>query len=1461
MQRSGAATRRFYAAFYHWTLRSSNPTRRCAGTTSTLVTRRKRSTTHGVSVPSRRHSEPVWTSEQLRKEAVQSTADRPTDSLDLWEHAVREKSEKSVTVELLVPQRVLHVKDVANRARIHEVKLSTPGLREDAGDDEPCAVVLEGGYTDVKAVWKNLYTHGAGQSSNGSTAAKQATHADVEPIAHRLRQDFAREQQQSLVEKECSLPESFWQPIGKEGTIEYLSAQFGLHADMLDQSGPLQYARLKGSERQIREVDLFLDNVRAWELERTHVKNSIGKAAVKQVKIIRRNDLPSESLEVWQSVTRKQLQGNIEIDICLPERVWQQVIRNGGAENLHARFATEFEPLEVLRDGKTRCVSLKGDVEHVDRAKGYLKGFRVNVPDLRKDKEYLKIHRAATGLHTINNAKQQQSARRNQEKTGSNKRTAQAPSEKAHKSSATSSPEKQPSSENTVLDKAAEAEQQTSPVLIAKVAESGDQPPASNVQKLDTPEAGQADKPFAWLKIANTIDNREGLLKIKAISDKHGCFISRYKRVADEEGFLKVFGPKEGVTNVINDLQQVCDEGRKNHGRPALKAEIVYMGSRDEMPDFNAAKQSILSGTPAIGKDQASESTEQPALPRLKATRVERSHFASLKISQNRSNVFRVRDILDKTTAKFGCKLSKPVVVGKTEGEIQGVARLLGSEETVKSAVKALQQQLANDIQDRSGKPAGTVEIIQIGLKKDMGAFDAFVQLHKKGAPAISAKQPISSPQQIPVENGAAKHAEKVSSSSTSSETHQHSTVDKATAPEASEAAEQAAKQSNQQLSDDMRSALRHITQPVALVTSSLPKKRNQTGDEIRRSARGVTVSSFCTVTLQPIPVVSFNIRVPSRSWDAISASGYLRVHLLKASPEGAAVAHAFTLPYEQPHQPFEQLSQSSVTTAFFRKTQDPAKVPQLTSRAAIHANFVARLIPEKCIQVGDHMIVVAEVTETHLTPFAAAAASDTGALSYGMRGYRQLGGEIKPSELKLAEPQPSNVPLAKEVKSAETIPDNGVKTTNREFVADHVKPDEEAPNKTESVLNAVNEIAEPTEQESDHLPPGENAPDDIATSDMADLYERFSADSDEEHFEAAPAPAPKNIEDLGPSSPMLDEESLRQVLEENEAAYISSGLPSQTAADNPALAEALNAVAGAYNDASEPAVSTQPELTSQTPGPLADQPTDPAAAPQSEPAPQAEAPSDANPAKSATREERPANALSAGKRPWGMDGSMTQQIRKMSIFHTSPPRRHHSTNNSDSDSDPPDHPPLSKRILQTTVEDYLCQIPSHRKRYKTLIKLQRSAETFEAQLHRTQASITEEEAASLSTKAQIARRKVSRELALRNAQDLRAMLDKGRVAAGAAQWLESNLEQGQVVLLEEAKVLRRELEDGRSRVKDFEKAKAELTGDYEAIDAQLMRLRDLAEDDVEELDDGEFGKGGGRGVEGDGDGRVRGRG
>jgi flavin reductase (DIM6/NTAB) family NADH-FMN oxidoreductase RutF len=1693
MQRSGAATRRFYAAFYHWTLRSANPTsQRCAGTTATLVPRRKQSTVHGArgkshsSARGQRHKESIGTTEQLRREPIQSTADRPTDSLGLWDHAVREKSEKSVKVELSVPTRVLRVTDVAKRAQIHEVKLSTPFLRDNTGDDEPCAIVLEGDYIDVKAVWKNIYYHGAGQSLNKSSVAKETTHNDIEPIAHRLRQDFARGNQPNLVEKECSLPESFWQPIGREGTVEYLQTQFGLRVEILeDEGGPLQYARLKGSERQVREVDRFLEEIRSRELERIHRKNTVnaaGKQAENQVKIIRRTDLPSENLDVWQSVTRKQLEGQTEIDFCLPERVWQELVRNGGAETLHARFAMEFEPLEISRSGKTRCITLRGDVVHADRAKSYLEGFQVNLPKLQDDQEYLRIHSAATGLHTIDHGGRQQSAPRVGEKRDTNKHIAQAASTRlkkelanplpaaqsthderipdalhhansalseeideaaswnSYKRLAITSPEEQPTHDNVMgslhnkgrfdvpehirqeleasnkstieqirhesgleailclrtgnsreylkvigskdaahnarvllqksIDNDNERTGRNSPGidelalsidavftlpeathvawiqmplgtnfgkprrlalqrktetrirapdnvdgrqvlrvvgptaavkfavaeiqrfvqeerkatdkspgeceilkmgLIAIVGEdsplessakatlSDEQTSVPIVDKLYAPEAKPHQTHFAFLSLVDTIAQIDNGNKRKAIAEKHDCFIGKYARVDKAEGMMRIFGTKDAISNAISDLQEVIDDTRKVQGELPAKIEVVGIGLCGDMPDPRTVKKTLSNAAAAKRREQALEGIERTAAARSPAPQVQPTHFAWIKIKLllTESPFGRLRPMLVKAVQKTGCKISDLIPADTAAGKVEVVARLLGPEDALKSAIEAMEQLMATEMQKTSGASVGKIEMVQMGFKKDMGDFTASKLSIQAGGSAISTEQRAPMPQQAPIENGAAEQAKRVASTLSNSKKSEGPIVDVANKSNAKEAEGQPTQQSNQKLSDDMRSALRHITQPVALVTSFEAKHHLARGEEKHTLARGVTVSSFCTVTLHPIPVVSFNLRVPSRSWDAISGSGYLRVHLLKATPEGATVAHAFTLPYEQPDEPFKQLSQlRSVHVQFNSKTRNPAKVARIVGRDAIHADFVAKVMPEKCIEVGDHMIIVAEVTE--MSTYEDADATDAGALAYGMKGYRQLGGEMKPMELNLAEPTPSNAKSTKEAENVVNVPDEAAKHAERGSVVEQTKSSEEAP--SESVGNDLNMVAEPTEQESafGHLRSDEKAPDNVATNSEVDLYELLAASDENEDFEATPVPAPKNIEDLGPSSPMLDEESLRQVLEENEAAYSSQGLPSQTAADNPMLAEALKAVSGAYHGASEPAVSSQPETTSQTqvpsfshsadldPSPqlesetqaqsLVDPPADFTVSSQPESTSQTEVPPVEKPAGGAERKDRQTSVLSTSRHPWGMNDTMTQQIRKLSIYRTSHSYRHYSSSSSSS---PNPQPPILKKILKTTVADYLCQIPTHKKRYTNLIKLQRSVESFEHQLQHPDASMTEQEAAELSDKAAIARRKVSRELALRNAQDLRAMLDKGRVQASAVQWLESNLEHGQVVLLDEAKVLRRELEGGKLRVEEFEKAKAELTRDYEAIDAQLMRLRDFAdEDDVEDMHD-----------------------
>ncbi|KAF2176375.1 hypothetical protein K469DRAFT_607365 [Zopfia rhizophila CBS 207.26] len=86
---------------------------------------------------------------------------------------------------------------------------------------------------------------------------------------------------------------------------------------------------------------------------------------------------------------------------------------------------------------------------------------------------------------------------------------------------------------------------------------------------------------------------------------------------------------------------------------------------------------------------------------------------------------------------------------------------------------------------------------------------------------------------------------------------------------------------SDPSLSGAVRSIMRNVAHPAVVITAGF--------------AQAMTVSSFNTITLDP-PMVSFNVRKPSRTLDAIkSDNGRFRVHILKATPDGARIADIFS--------------------------------------------------------------------------------------------------------------------------------------------------------------------------------------------------------------------------------------------------------------------------------------------------------------------------------------------------------------------------------------------------------------------------------------------------------------------------------------------------------------------------------------------------------------------------------------
>lgn len=109
---------------------------------------------------------------------------------------------------------------------------------------------------------------------------------------------------------------------------------------------------------------------------------------------------------------------------------------------------------------------------------------------------------------------------------------------------------------------------------------------------------------------------------------------------------------------------------------------------------------------------------------------------------------------------------------------------------------------------------------------------------------------------------------------------------------------------------------------------------------------RSLLVSSFNTVTLSPTPLVSFNIKLPSRTHSAITSSGIFTASALW----NPRAARNFSGHYVKKHPWVPKIPVEGEYTTYLA-----------TNRVW---GMRCRLLQDKCVEVGDHMIMVGEVLE-----------------------------------------------------------------------------------------------------------------------------------------------------------------------------------------------------------------------------------------------------------------------------------------------------------------------------------------------------------------------------------------------------------------------------------------------------------------------------------------------------------------
>ncbi|KAK6951560.1 hypothetical protein Daesc_006081 [Daldinia eschscholtzii] len=102
-------------------------------------------------------------------------------------------------------------------------------------------------------------------------------------------------------------------------------------------------------------------------------------------------------------------------------------------------------------------------------------------------------------------------------------------------------------------------------------------------------------------------------------------------------------------------------------------------------------------------------------------------------------------------------------------------------------------------------------------------------------------------------------------------------------------------------LSQPMRAVMRQIPHPVVVITTlenthSISELGDRSKDQVPPPIpRAMTVSSFTSLSVDPVPRVTFNVSLPSTTYQALMKCGRFNAHILSSDDHGARIADLFT--------------------------------------------------------------------------------------------------------------------------------------------------------------------------------------------------------------------------------------------------------------------------------------------------------------------------------------------------------------------------------------------------------------------------------------------------------------------------------------------------------------------------------------------------------------------------------------
>lgn len=215
---------------------------------------------------------------------------------------------------------------------------------------------------------------------------------------------------------------------------------------------------------------------------------------------------------------------------------------------------------------------------------------------------------------------------------------------------------------------------------------------------------------------------------------------------------------------------------------------------------------------------------------------------------------------------------------------------------------------------------------------------------------------------------------------------------------------------SDQGISDAFRTAMRSLPHSVAVVTSLAESPSLQpclsihpTTDSVGllspyfQDFCGATISSLQSVTLGPPAIISFNLKMPSRTLSGLLHHKQFGVHLLMGSERGREVADAFI--QQSHHEAYRLLSQNGRWVGLglspIERVEHVEKRVPLIRGSGIFTFMKCEVLSDKCVQVGDHMVVIAKVASIGLSERTMEILSRN-TLSYVHGEYRGVSSCIK---------------------------------------------------------------------------------------------------------------------------------------------------------------------------------------------------------------------------------------------------------------------------------------------------------------------------------------------------------------------------------------------------------------------------------------------------------------------------------